>query len=267
MTEQDIIDGGQPFLLEGNEVGVLLSHGFTGTASCMKPLGEYLNQTEGWTTLGVRLQGHGETPAAMAKTTAQDWIDSVEAGVQALEKRCKHIFISGLSMGGTLTLYMAAKYPNRFKAIAPINACVEFQNPDLAALAFDHAAPATVPGVGSDIKKPGIQEIVYADVPVPAIKQIYGLMSVTKDLLPRISAPALVLVSPEDHIVPAVNANMIMAAIGSPLRQQVVLQESYHVATLDNDAELIQRSVRSFFKQALSTGSHSHSKSAGIGNS
>ena len=70
MTEQDIIDGGQPFLLEGNEVGVLLSHGFTGTASCMKPLGEYLHQTEGWTTLGVSL--HGQTPTAMAKTTAQD---------------------------------------------------------------------------------------------------------------------------------------------------------------------------------------------------
>ena len=251
MTEQDIIEGGKPFLLEGNEVGVLLSHGFTGTASCMKPLGEYLNQTEGWTTLGVRLKGHGETPAAMALTTAQDWIDSVEEGVRALEARCKHIFISGLSMGGTLTLYMAARYPGRFKAIAPINACVEFQNPDLGLLAFDHAAPATVPGVGSDIKKPGIVEIVYADVPVPSIKQIYALMSVTKDLLPRITAPALVLTSPDDHIVPAVNGSIILNAISSPLRQQLLLQESYHVATIDNDAGLINESVRAFFKAAL----------------
>ena len=251
MTEQDIIEGGKPFLFEGNEVGVLLSHGFTGTASCMKPLGEYLNRTEGWTVRGVRLKGHGETPAAMALTTAQDWIDSVEAGVQELEKRCKHVFISGLSMGGTLTLYMAARYPGRFKAIAPINACVEFQNPDLAALAFDHGAPATVPGVGSDIKKPGITEIVYADVPVPAIKQIYGLMCVTKDLLPRITAPALVLTAPDDHIVPAVNGSLILNGINSTLRQQVLLRESYHVATLDNDADLINASVRSFFKQAL----------------
>ena len=86
MTEQDIIEGGKPFLLEGNEVGVLLSHGFTGTASCMRSLGEYLHQTEGWTVAGVRLKGHGETPAAMALSTAQDWIDSVEEGLQLLRR-------------------------------------------------------------------------------------------------------------------------------------------------------------------------------------
>ena len=76
-------------------------------------------------------------------------------------------------------------------------------------------------------------------------------MSVTKDLLPRVTAPALVLTSPDDHIVPAVNGAMILNGIRSPLRQQVLLQESYHVATLDNDADLIHTSVRSFFKQAL----------------
>ncbi|WP_027016451.1 alpha/beta hydrolase [Comamonas composti] len=251
MSDTSIIEGGKPFFLEGNEVGVLLSHGFTGTASCMKPLGEYLNRTEGWSVLGVRLKGHGETPAAMAQTTAQDWIDSVEAGLQELEKRCKQVFMAGLSMGGTLTLYMAGRYPERFKAIAPINACVAFSNPDLAALAFDHKAPATVPGVGSDIKKPGVKEIVYADVPVPAIKQIYGLMAVTRDLLPRITAPTQVLVSPDDHIVPARNATHILSGIHSQVREQVLLPESYHVATLDNDAELIHRSVQRFFKQAL----------------
>ena len=251
VTATTIAQAGQPFLYEGNEVGVLLSHGFTGTASCMQPLGEYLNQTEGWTTLGVKLKGHGETPAAMALTTAQDWIDSVEEGLQQLEKRCKHIFMTGLSMGGTLTLYMAGRFPGRLKAIAPINAVVEFQNPNLAALAYDRAAPATVPGVGSDIKKPGVIEQAYTEVPVPAIQQIYALMGVTKDLLPRVVAPTLVLVSPDDHVVPSNNAEMITSAIRSPLRQQVLLQESYHVATLDNDAELIHTSVRSFFKQAL----------------
>ncbi|WP_370682331.1 alpha/beta hydrolase [Comamonas sp. GB3 AK4-5] len=251
MTDHSITEGGKPFLLEGNEVGVLLSHGFTGTASCMRPLGEYLNKAEGWTVLGVKLKGHGETPAAMALTTAQDWIDSVEAGLQQLEARCKHVFMGGLSMGGTLTLYMAGRYPERFKAIAPINACVAFSSPNLAALAFDHNAPATVPGVGSDIKKPGVTELAYAEVPVPAVKQIYALMSVTRDLLPRITVPTQVLVSPDDHIVPARNATHILGGIHSSLREQVLLHESYHVATLDNDAELIHQSIQRFFKRTL----------------
>lgn len=251
MDQARITEGGKPFFFSGNDVGVLLSHGFTGTASCMRPLAEYLHTTEGWTVLGVKLKGHGETPEAMAATTAQDWIDSVEQGLHELEERCRSVFMAGLSMGGTLTLYMAGKYPERLRAIAPINACVAFNNPDFAALAFDHAAPATVPGVGSDIKKPGIEEIVYADVPVPAIKQIYGLMAVTRDLLPRITVPTQVLVSPEDHIVPARNASHILTGIHSSVREQVLLPNSYHVATLDHDADLIHQSVRRFFKQHL----------------
>ena len=36
-----------------------------------------------------------------------------------------------------------------------------------------------MPGVGSDIKKPGVIEQAYTEVPVPAIQQIYALMGVT----------------------------------------------------------------------------------------
>ncbi|WP_237576106.1 hypothetical protein [Mycetohabitans sp. B8] len=39
MTPEIYRENGQPFLLEGNEVGVLLSHGYTGTTSGMRYLG------------------------------------------------------------------------------------------------------------------------------------------------------------------------------------------------------------------------------------
>lgn len=251
MTMNDVVEGGKPFLFEGNEVGVLLSHGYTGTTSGMKPLGEYLNRTEGWTVVGTRLKGHGETPAAMAQTTAEDWIRSLEEGLQTLQARCKVVFMAGLSMGGCLTLYLAAKYPEAFKAIAPINACISFNSPNFAALAFDVDAPATIPGLGSDVKDPAVKEIVYADVPVPTIRQIYALMAVTRDMLPRITAPALVLVSPEDHVVPPENSNEILRCIGSSRREMVLLKNSYHVATIDHDKDLINESIRRFFKEAL----------------
>lgn len=251
MTTNDIAEGGKPFLLEGNEIGVLLSHGFTGTTSGMRPLGEHLNREEGWTVAAPRLLGHGETPAAMALTTAEDWIRSLEDSLEALQARCKHVFMAGLSMGGCLTLYMAAKYPGAFRAIAPINACLYFGNPDFASLAFDSHAPATVTGVGSDVKDPATMEIAYKEVPVPSIRQIYGLMAVTRDMLPRVTCPALVLVSPEDHVVPPENSNEIIRNIGSVRREMQLLENSYHVATIDHDKELINRSVQRFFKEAL----------------
>jgi carboxylesterase len=249
----DVVEGGKPFFFEGNEVGVLLSHGFTGTSSGMKPLGEYLHRTEGWTVLGPRLRGHGETPEAMAITTAEDWIQSLEEGLQTLQSRCKHIFMAGLSMGGCLTLYMAAMHPRLLKAIAPINACLYFNAPDLAALAFDPKAPAAIPGLGSDVKDPASKEIVYPVVPIPCVRQIYALMAVTRDLLPRVTAPALVIVSTEDHVVPPDNSKEIIQGIASERREMLQLKNSYHVATIDNDKDLINESVRRFFKQALAS--------------
>jgi carboxylesterase len=249
--EELIIEGGQPFYFKGNHVGVLLSHGFTGTTSGMKPLGEYLHKTQGWTVLGPRLKGHGESPQAMAKTTAEDWIRSIEEGLVTLQDNCSIIFMVGLSMGGCLTLYMAAMYPDVIKAVVPINACLFFNSPEFAALAYDGNAPATIPGLGSDIKDPNTQEIVYKDIPVPAIRQIYALMNVTRDLLPRVKCPTLVMVSQEDHIVPPSNTDFIMKNIGVSNPQALVLKNSYHVATIDNDKDLINRSVQEFFKSLL----------------
>jgi carboxylesterase len=249
--EELIIEGGQPFHFKGNHVGVLLSHGFTGTASGMKPLAKYLHATEGWTVLGPRLKGHGESPQAMAQTTAEDWIRSIEEGIATLQTSCSTIFMVGLSMGGCLTLYMAAMYPDVIKAVVPINACLFFNSPEFAALAYDAKAPATIPGLGSDIKDPNTHEIVYKDVPVPAIRQIYALMNVTRDLLPRVKCPTLVMVSQEDHIVPPSNADFIMKHIGVSKPQVLILENSYHVATIDNDKDLINRSVLEFFKSQL----------------
>jgi carboxylesterase len=249
--EELIIEGGKPFHFKGNNVGVLLSHGFTGTTSGMKPLGEYLHKNAGWTVLGPQLKGHGETPQAMAATTAEDWIRSIESGLKTLQDSCSTIFMVGLSMGGCLALYTAAMYPEIIKAVVPINACLFFDSPDFAALAYDAKAPATIPGLGSDIKDPNTKEIVYKDVPVPAIRQIYALMNVTRDLLPRVKCPTLVMVSPEDHIVPPSNTDFIIKSIGASEPKVLRLENSYHVATIDNDKDLINRSVLQFLKQQL----------------
>jgi carboxylesterase len=109
LTLEQYREGGKPFYFEGNEIGVLVSHGYTGTTSGVIGLGQHLHRTEGWTVVGPRLKGHGDSPQAMAQTTAEDWIRSLEEGLETLTKRCSTVFMTGLSMGGCLTLYMAAE--------------------------------------------------------------------------------------------------------------------------------------------------------------
>jgi carboxylesterase len=251
MSETEIMPGAEPFFFEGGEVGCLVSHGFTGTTQSMRFLGEYLAHEGGLTVAGPRLKGHGTTPEDMAQTTAEDWIRSVEEAVHTLRQRCTHVFITGLSMGGTLTLYMAAMYPDVFSGAVPINAAVFLNSPDLAGLAFAPGAPPAIPGVGSDIKKPGVTELAYPIVPVPAIRHLYALMAVTRELLPRLMCPTLIFQSRDDHVVVPDNAPYILEHVGTADRRLVWLENSYHVATLDNDKEHIAAETLGFIREHL----------------
>jgi len=159
--------------------------------------------------------------------------------------------MTGLSMGGTLTLYMAAMYPDVIRGAVPINGAVFVNNPDLAGLAFMAGTPAAVPGVGGDIKKPGVTELAYQDVPVPSIRQLYALMSVTRELLPKVNGLTLVIQSRNDHVVVPENAPFIIESIGAEDKRLLWLENSYHVATLDHDQELIAGEILNFFKDWL----------------
>ncbi len=236
--------GAEPFRMEGNETGVLVSHGFTGTTQSVRPLGEAL-AAEGFTVAGPRLAGHGTTMEDHSQSNARGWISSIEEDLTWLEGRCENVFIAGLSMGGMFSLYFAGTRPDLIKGAIPINACMYLGNPDLARLVFDPMAPPTVSGVGSDIKAPGVEELVYPEVPVPPLKEFMAVMRVTDDLLPAITAPVLILQSLEDHVVPPENGPYILERLGSTDKELVRLENSYHVATLDNDKQLIaERTVR-----------------------
>jgi carboxylesterase len=252
VNDEPIMQGAEPFFFKGNHIGVLVCHGFTGTTQSMRYLGEQLNGA-GFTVIGPRLKGHGTSPAAMAKTTAQDWIDSVEEALVELRKSCTHIFMTGLSMGGTLTLYMAAKHANFILGVIPINGVVHMDNPDMAGIAFDRAMPATVSGIGSDVKDPSAKELAYAEVPVSVVQQVYSLAAVTRDLLSKIQCPVMVMQSREDHVVKPANGPLIVSAVGSKSVELLWLEDSYHVATIDNDKQLIAQRAIAFIAQHASS--------------
>lgn len=249
MSAFPVLSGAEPFFFEGSEIGVLVSHGFTGTTQSMRFLGEYLAREGGFTVSGPRLAGHGTHPADMAQSTAAEWISTLETAMEDLQKRCKKIFVTGLSMGGTLTLYLAGMYSQVFAGAAPINGAIFLNNPGFAGLAFGHHLPETVGGVGSDIKQPGIVELAYPVVPVPAVRQFYALAGATRDLLAAVQCPVLIFQSREDHVVHPTNAPFIFDHVGSADKELVWLDNSYHVATLDNDKELIAQKLLGFIRR------------------
>lgn len=240
-----VMKGAESYYHRGNNIGILLSHGFTGATYSMMPLAEAYSEA-GYTVCLPRLAGHGTNLEDMAASTYEDWIQSIEEGLAKLKETCDTIIMSGLSMGGTLTLYMAAHHPE-IKAIIPINAAVVIPYMHEAA----HADIDIIPGDGSDINKQGVPEIGYKDTPVKSILEIRKLMRIVEESLYKISCPALIFVSPEDHTVPAFNAQLIYTSINSDDKQIIETPNSYHMSTIDHDRQLIIDESLKFVSQLI----------------
>lgn len=232
----------EAYSFEGGKTGVLVLHGFTGCNQSMRPLGEALAGA-GFTVAGPRLPGHGTSVRDMAKSTWQEWTGEAEKGLEELLKRCDKVFVTGLSMGGTITLYLGERHADKLSGLLPINAPVAKLNALLpVSLITQHVfKKLTIPGVGSDIKDPDSEEMAYDKVPGPAAAQLYKLMKMTKHDLSKTNSPILVFQSREDHVVPISNGPYVMEHVASADKELVWLENSYHVATLDNDKDEIAR--------------------------
>ncbi|MHA6258833.1 alpha/beta hydrolase [Sporosarcina sp. CAU 1771] len=241
-----ILQGAEEFYYEGNETGVLVIHGFTGTTQSMAYLGKRFAEA-GYTVYGPRLTGHGTAPEDMETSTYENWIQDVEVGLAQLKEVCSKVFVAGLSMGGTLTLYLAEKHPE-IAGIMPINAAVHMPEFEGYYLSLKDSE-RFIDGIGSDIKADGIQELAYAQTPVRAMGELAQLLKIVNSDLGKVTAPALILSSTVDNVVPVENSQIIYDQIKSNAKELIKLEQSYHVATLDNDKELIADSCLAFIEK------------------
>ena len=230
--------GAETFVAEGGDVGVLVCHGFTGNPGSMRPWAEHL-AAAGYAVELPRLPGHGTTVQDMRRTRWPDWVAEVDAALARLRSRTRAVVAVGLSMGGALALRMAELHPADVAGLVLVNPAVKLEDPKLRALPVIRWVLPYVPPVGNDIKKPGVTEGAYDKVPTqPLHSFLTGCHEVVADL-PSVRQPVLLIRSREDHVVPASSSALILDRIGSADRTEIVLENSYHVATLDNDAPLI----------------------------
>ncbi|MCW2846813.1 MAG: esterase [Marmoricola sp.] len=234
----------EPFLSDGDaaslrgRTGVLLSHGFTGSPASMKAWGEHF-AAQGYAVSVPRLPGHGTTWQEMNTTSWADWSGEIERAFEELAARVDQVFVCGLSMGGGLALRLAADHPDRVAGLVLVNPAVATDRKDVKLLpVLKHLVPS-FPGIANDIKKPGVEEHGYTKTPLRAADSMFKGYKVLRGELGRITCPVLVFRSREDHVVDPSSARIILAGVSSTDTHEVILEDSYHVATLDNDAELI----------------------------
>jgi len=239
--------GAEPYAHDGDDVGVLLCHGFTGNPSSLRPWAESLSAA-GHTVRLPRLPGHGTTWQEMGRTRWSDWTAELDAAFGELRERSRVVVVAGLSMGGALALQLAERHgrDGGVDGLVLINPAVKLADPRLLVLPVVRWIAPWLPPVGNDIKKPGAVEDAYDKIPPHALhSMLQGYRTVVNDL-PAVTQPVLLFRSPEDHVVPAVSSALILERTSSTDTEEVLLENSYHVATLDHDAPMIFERTLSF---------------------
>ena len=233
-----ILPGAEPFHHDGSDVGVLLCHGFTGTPQSLRSWGEYLAD-RGYSVRLPLLPGHGTTWQAMNQTRWEDWYAAVDAAFRELHEACERVVVCGLSMGGALALQLAQAHGPRISGLVLVNPAVKFEDPRTHLLPVLKYVVGSLGAIGNDVKKPGVTELAYTRTPLKAAhSQLVAWQSVVRDL-PEVTQPVLLLRSPQDHVVPASSSALILSRISSLDVTEILLEDSYHVATIDNDAQRI----------------------------
>ncbi|MEY4109106.1 MAG: hypothetical protein RJB35_420 [Actinomycetota bacterium] len=229
------------------EIGILLVHGFTGSPASMRPWAEYLNH-RGYTVKVPLLPGHGTTPEDLNLVKWQEWPAKVESDLQELLRTCRTVFICGLSMGGGTTLNIATRYSKDLAGIILVNPMIHVKFvPHQLAWAISRFQKMR-DSVGDDIKRPGITEYGYDALPAVGVYQLLKMLAYTRKRLHDVTAPMLLFHSVDDHTLPVTNTEIIMKGVGSREKQRIELVNSYHVATLDYDQEVIFENSRIFIE-------------------
>ncbi|MCD6356216.1 MAG: alpha/beta fold hydrolase [Anaerolineaceae bacterium] len=244
-----IIPTAEPFFFAGDKIGCLLVHGFTGSPKEMRLMGKSLNE-KGVTVLGIRLAGHATEINDLPRTHWQDWLASVEDGINILKGNCEYIFVAGLSMGGLLALFAAALYPinGAIAMSTPYSISVDWRVKLAKPLSF--FVPFIDKGESDMVDKKTLNEHVdYHAYPTRSIAELNKLINCLHNNLEDIHTPILFINSKKDKTVPINQVDKYINQIPSKNIEHLILKKSGHVVTEDIEREVIFNTSFDFIKK------------------
>lgn len=232
-------------------IGVLLIHGLNGNPSDLAELATFL-QEHGMGTTTMLLPGHGEHGCEMRPVHWQEWTAAVHTELNRLKEQCDLVFLLGHSLGGTLALYVAAQE----EVTGVVAICPPLQlDPWLPLVVglLKYVMPV-VPTLHADVRDPEARRRlgeVYRWASTQTMASALQFCQHVRAALPQVTAPALILTSLHDHVVPARDAQEIYHLLGSPTKHLVTFQHSAHVLIMDYDREAVFAQTAAFIAQQV----------------
>lgn len=258
MAEARYLPGGEPFFHQGNRIGCLLLHGFTGTPNELRELGTRLCVC-GYTVLGPALAGHATRIEDMLPTRWEDWYRTTTDAYDQLAQSCDEIFPIGLSLGGALALHLGAH--RTIRGVVAVSTPASVNNWQI--LPFKILPPLfrLFPTIKKNLKRSDAQapdlnarHVRYMEHPTEAAA------SMIRDFFPHlmsdlgdVQAPALLIQSRGDRVVPRNSLHSLYSKLGSREKEMRWLERGGHQALEDLDKDIAFDLITRFVQRHTQT--------------
>lgn len=245
------IPNAEPFHLAGNQIAILMIHGFSGSPVSIRPWAEGLH-AEGYSVYVPRLPGHGTNWSEMNETTWQDWYREVEQAFENIRLKHQRIFVAGFSMGGALALYLASLKGRAIEGLMLVNPSIGDDRMVMTLVPLIKYFIPSVAGRGTDVAAPNPPRHSYGRTPLKALHSLQKLWRKVRNQLPAIDVPLMIGYSIQDHVVDPKSSETVIDNVSSVDIREVIFENSYHNVALDFDLPLLISESHLFIRDVLS---------------
>lgn len=267
------------FLLEGsNGKAVLLIHGITGTPSEMRYLGRILHKA-GFTVFCNTLPRHCASLGELKKVTWQEIACACVDDFKRLRAGYEKVFVAGISMGALMAVHLAYKFPQEISGVIALAPTLFYDGWALHKGKIVMETLWHIPlirntvnvreswpyGLKDEYLRDNIERfyknakagefdkkvVMFGSpfFPVACLYQHRLFTNVVKKELAAVKKPILILHAREDDMTSIKNAQYLFDNIGSQDKTLVVLEDSYHMITIDNEKEKVASEAVKFIER------------------
>jgi carboxylesterase len=271
------------FTLRGdNGATVVLIHGLTGTPNEMRFLANYLNR-KGYTVICPRLANHGESIRVLKHTPWQEFYGSVRRLFTEgeLKDHKGAIFTGGLSMGALLALLLADEFPEKVSGVCCLAPTLFYDGwntpwaryilplgyytPLRYFFYFKEEPPYGIKNeaIQSRIHKyystaslenmENVEQYGYPYFPITQLIQLKRLVRYLVKRLPFIRVPVQLVQAKDDDMTSVRNSKYIYDRVSSGVKEIVLLYDSYHVVTADQERDTVAAKMENFFASVIAS--------------